>query len=50
MQGYALARSLWGRMTPTYDADIWNITLYWHFAAFGAVITAATIGGFPLVS
>jgi cytochrome c oxidase subunit I+III len=50
MQGYALARSLWGRMTPEYDADIWNVTLYWHFAVFGALMTAATIGGFPLVS
>jgi heme/copper-type cytochrome/quinol oxidase subunit 3 len=50
MQGYVLARSIWGRMTPEYDADIWNVTLYWHFAVFGALMTAATIGGFPLVS
>jgi cytochrome c oxidase subunit I+III len=50
MQGYVLARSLWGRMTPEYDADIWNVTLYWHFSVFGALMTAATIGGFPLVS
>jgi cytochrome c oxidase subunit I+III len=50
MQGYVLARSIWGRMTPEYDADIWNVALYWHFAVFGALMTAATIGGFPLVS
>jgi cytochrome c oxidase subunit I+III len=50
MQGYVLARSIWGKMTPEYDADIRNVTLYWHFAVFGALMTAATIGGFPLVS
>jgi heme/copper-type cytochrome/quinol oxidase subunit 3 len=50
MRGYVVARSLLGRMTPEYDADIWNVILYWHFAVFGALVTAATIGGFPLVS
>jgi cytochrome c oxidase subunit I+III len=50
MQGYVLARSVWQRMTPEHDADIWNVTLYWHFAVFSALMTAATIGGFPLVS
>jgi cytochrome c oxidase subunit I+III len=50
MQGYVLARSLRGRMTPEYDADIWNVALYWHFTLFSTLVTAATIGGFPLVS
>ena len=49
MQGYCLARSLFGRMTPDYDADLWNVTLYWHFAGFGALLTALVIGGFPLL-
>ena len=49
MQGYCLARSLFGKMTPRYDADLWNVTLYWHFAGFGALLTAVVIGGFPLL-
>jgi heme/copper-type cytochrome/quinol oxidase subunit 3 len=50
MQSYVLARSIWRKMTPRYDADIRNVMLYWHFSLFGALVTAATIGGFPLVS
>jgi cytochrome c oxidase subunit I+III len=50
MQAYCLARSLFGRLTPTHDADLWNVTLYWHFAAPCAVITAAVIGGFPYLT
>jgi cytochrome c oxidase subunit I+III len=49
MQGYCLARSVFGRMTSEYDADIWNVTLYWHFAGFCALLTALVIGGFPLL-
>jgi cytochrome c oxidase subunit I+III len=50
MQLYCLARSLAGKMTPTHDADLWNTTLYWHFALFTVVVTAAVIGGFPAVA
>jgi len=50
MQGYVLARSIFGRMTPVHDADIRNISLCWHFLLFGTLATAATIGGFPLLS
>jgi cytochrome c oxidase subunit I len=50
MQGYCLARSIFGKMTPRYDADIWNVTLYWHFTGFCAVLTALVIGGFPLLA
>ena len=50
MQAYCLARSLWHRLTPEYDADLWNVTLYWHFAGFGALLTAIVIGGFPLLT
>jgi cytochrome c oxidase subunit I+III len=50
MQGYCLARSIAGRMTAEYDQDIRNVTLYWHFMAFTAVVTFAVLGLFPLVS
>jgi cytochrome c oxidase subunit I len=50
MHLYCLARSLFGRMTPTHDADIWNITLYWHFTGFCALVTAGVTGGFPLLA
>jgi cytochrome c oxidase subunit I+III len=49
MQGYCLARSIFNKMTPRYDADLWNVTLYWHFAGFSALLTAVVIGGFPLL-
>jgi cytochrome c oxidase subunit I+III len=47
MQLYTLARSLAGRMTPKYDADVRNITVYQHFMALTALVTYATIGLFP---
>lgn len=50
MQGYTLARSIAGRMTPTYDADVRNITVYMHFFALTAIVTYATIGLFPGMS
>ncbi len=50
MQGYCLARSIYGKMTPRYDADIRNVALYWHFAGFSALLTALVIGGFPLLA
>lgn len=49
MQGYAIARSWRLKLTARHDADLWNIALYWHFAAFSAVLTALVIGGFPLL-
>jgi heme/copper-type cytochrome/quinol oxidase subunit 3 len=50
MQAYCLARSMFDMLTPQYDAELWNITLYWHFAAFCGVLTALVIGGFPLLT
>lgn len=47
MQLYTLARSLAGRMTPTHDADLRNITVYQHFLALTALVTYLTIGLFP---
>jgi cytochrome c oxidase subunit I+III len=50
MHVYCLARRLARRMTPRHDIDLANVTLYWHFAALCAVVTVATIAGFPLVA
>jgi cytochrome c oxidase subunit I+III len=49
MQAYALARSIFGKLTPRHDADLWNVTLYWHFTGVCALLTALVIGGFPLL-
>ena len=47
MQLYTLARSFAGRMTPTHDADLRNITVYQHFLALTALVAYLTIGLFP---
>lgn len=47
MQLYTLARSLAGKMDPTHDADLRNITVYMHFFALTAIVTYMTIGWFP---
>lgn len=49
MQAYCLAGRLAGRLTARHDIDIWNVTLFWHFAAIMVAITVAVIAGFPLV-
>src|SRR5687768_6087102 len=50
MHLYCLARRLAGRMTAQHDQDIVNVTLFWHFVAFTAVVTVAVAAGFPLVA
>jgi cytochrome c oxidase subunit I+III len=50
MQGYCIARSVFGRITPRHDADLWNVTLYWHFTTASALLTALVVGGFPEVA
>jgi cytochrome c oxidase subunit I len=50
MQGYCIARSWFGRLTPVQDADLWNVTLYWHFILASTLIAAIVIGGFPEVT
>ncbi len=50
MNGYCLARRMAGRMTATYDCDISNVSLFWHFALLMVIITVATVAGFPLVA
>ena len=50
MQMFVLAASLAGRMTPRYDADIRNVTVYMHFFALTVIVTFATISLFPQIS
>ena len=47
MQGYCLARSLAGRLTPEHDIDLHNVVLYWHFLLVTAAVTFAVVGSFP---
>jgi cytochrome c oxidase subunit I+III len=49
MQLYCIARRRFKKMTGRYDADITNVTLYWHFLAFTFLTTVAVIAGFPLL-
>jgi cytochrome c oxidase subunit I+III len=50
MHLYCAARSLAGRMTPRHDADLQNVTLYWHFMALTAATTWALFVLFPLAT
>jgi cytochrome c oxidase subunit I+III len=50
MQGYALARSLAGKLNREHDIDLQNIVLYGHFAAITLVTTVLVIAFFPLVA
>ena len=47
MQLYCLAGSLFGKLTPRYDADIWNVSLFWHFVTISALVTCAVLGLMP---
>ena len=49
MQCYCLAGSLFGKLTPDHDADIWNVTLFWHFVCLTVVVAGLTIGVMPRV-
>jgi cytochrome c oxidase subunit 1/cytochrome c oxidase subunit I+III len=44
MQLYCLAGSLFGKLTPRYDADLQNASLFWHFMIVTVLAGAATIG------
>ena len=47
---YCLARRVAGRMTAKYDADITNVTLFWHFVVLTALTTVLVVAGFPSVN
>ncbi len=49
MQLYCLAASIFGKMDPDHDADIWNVTLYWHFHVLTVLVATAVIGLAPRV-
>jgi cytochrome c oxidase subunit 1/cytochrome c oxidase subunit I+III len=49
MQGYCLAGSLTGKLTPRYDADLWNVSLYWHFHGAESLVACAILGLAPAV-
>jgi len=50
MQWYCVARRSAGRMTDRHDADITNVTLYWHFLILTVAIAVGVIAGFPSAS
>ena len=50
MLTYCVIGRLAGRITQTYDMDLHNVVLYWHFAFLTTAITTAVIAGFPLVA
>ena len=47
MQGYCLAGSLRGKLTPTHDADLANVALFWHFLGATVLVAAALLGVAP---
>ncbi|EMI54108.1 cytochrome c oxidase subunit I [Rhodopirellula sallentina] len=47
---YCLARRLAKRMDHLHDADIVNVTLYWHFLVLTISITGLVIAVFPRVA
>lgn len=49
MQLYCLAGSFAGRLTASYDADLRNVMLYWHFLMITAMISFGVLGLFPEV-
>ncbi|WP_424932758.1 cytochrome c oxidase subunit I [Amaricoccus macauensis] len=44
---YCLAGSWRGKLTPSYDADLWNTALYWHFLLITGLVSATVIGLLP---
>jgi cytochrome c oxidase subunit 1/cytochrome c oxidase subunit I+III len=44
MQLYCLAGSLLGKLTPSCDADLQNVSLYWHFMVLTVLVAVATLG------
>nr|WP_281783538.1 cbb3-type cytochrome c oxidase subunit I [Sinimarinibacterium flocculans] len=47
---YCVARSAAGQLTATHDADLHNVTLYWHFTGASGLVAFAVLALFPLVS
>jgi cytochrome c oxidase subunit I+III len=49
MIAYCVARRAAGLLTATYDGELENTILFWHFVAFTVAVTVAVISGFPAV-
>ena len=49
MAFYCVAGIGFGKLTPRWDADLGNVTLYWHFLALSSAITLALLGLFPVL-
>ena len=47
MQAYCLAGTIFGKIDRDHDADLWNVSLYWHFHVLTVLVTAAVIGLAP---
>ncbi|KPQ05460.1 MAG: cytochrome c oxidase subunit I [Rhodobacteraceae bacterium HLUCCA12] len=47
MQLYCLAGSIAGKLTPRHDADLCNVTLFWHFFVLSSLVACAVIGLAP---
>jgi len=47
MQLYCLAGLTFGKITPRYDAPMWNTTLYWHFVSVTGLVTAIVVAVLP---
>ncbi|WP_020180316.1 cytochrome c oxidase subunit I [Methylopila sp. M107] len=45
---YCLARSAASKLTATYDIDIHNVVLFWHFALVTMTVTVSVLALFPL--
>jgi cytochrome c oxidase subunit I len=50
MQAYCLARSAAGKLTTTWDIDIHNVVLFWHFAALTGLTTLSVVALVPLLA
>ncbi|KKL27822.1 hypothetical protein LCGC14_2381320, partial [marine sediment metagenome] len=47
MQLYCLAGTIFGKVTPRYDAPLWNVELFWHFLIITVVVTVAMTAVMP---
>ena len=43
----ALAGTVFGKIDRDHDANLWNVSLYWHFLVLTVLVTAAVIGLAP---
>ncbi|WP_047772322.1 cytochrome c oxidase subunit I [Wenxinia marina] len=44
---YCAAALIFGKATPTHDAPMWNVSLYWHFMALTVTVTVLVTAFLP---